>query len=82
MGADEGGARPPGASVTRAALWRRSSPTPRKSGHLLLRRVKARLQFSGWLQYLIVAVAGLMLLLLAGAGRLIGSGRRRSGCWR
>jgi nitroreductase len=38
----------------------------------LLWRIKLRLQFSGWLQYLINAVAGLFMLLLAGIGWLLG----------
>lgn len=38
----------------------------------ILWRIKLRLQFSGWLQYLINAVAVLIMLLVAGIGWLIG----------
>ncbi|OIK23175.1 nitroreductase family protein [Streptomyces malaysiense] len=47
-----------------------TSPEPRKSP---LRRVKARLQFTGWLQYVLDAVPSLAFCLVAAAGRAIGA---------
>jgi nitroreductase len=40
--------------------------------HSLLWRIKVRLQFTGWFQYLPTATAALALLLVAAMGRLIG----------
>jgi nitroreductase len=53
-----------------------SEPKPKKAKRgfedSILWRIKLRLQFSGWLQYLVNAVAVLFMLLVAGIGWLIG----------
>jgi nitroreductase len=38
----------------------------------MLRRIKVRLQFTGWLQYLLTAVAAIVFLVIAALGKLIG----------
>ncbi|MFE3634299.1 nitroreductase family protein [Streptomyces sp. NPDC059168] len=47
-----------------------TSPKPRPSS---LRRLKARLQFTGWLQYILDAVPSLAFCLVAAAGRATGA---------
>lgn len=46
--------------------------TERKAGRSFPRRLKARLQFTGWLQYLITAVTAVAFFLLAAVGWAVG----------
>jgi nitroreductase len=63
----------PGAPSTPAhAQSTRSDSAPSWLERTLLWRIKLRLQFTGWLQYLAPAVPALVLLALAGVGALIG----------
>jgi nitroreductase len=43
-----------------------------KPRHSMLRRIKVRLQFTGWLQYLLTATAAIVFLVIAALGKLIG----------
>lgn len=49
----------------------RAQPATRPH-HSLPHRIKVRLQFTGWLQYLITAAAAAIFLIIAGIGALVG----------
>jgi hypothetical protein len=62
----------PGTPGLAPAKWPDADAAPSRLQRSLLWRIKLRLQFTGWLQYLAPLAPALLLLILAGVGALIG----------